>query len=160
MQPFTATETREAREIMYTLESELSRVYSVASADLEYTYNAIGDNLLQECKGIIFVYLNDPSGIQSIPSQDLALLYEFLLLKSDYLRAVKTSLGITDSLNLPIIELGKSIELFKEHKTLSKKSDECLYTKIDNNITHLQSELTFCYSVFSKIIQERNIFRN
>jgi len=120
-------------------------------------HSKLADSMLFEIKRMCFAYLENPRLIDEISTEQIANMYEFILLKLAELENLKTTLNIKNIHSVNFSELEMQMQKYKKH-SLNFVSEEILYNEIDHNITGLFDILSFSYAVFRHIVRDRNLF--
>jgi len=147
--------TKEEFELEFnTVERLLGDICDKAHSKYEYKYGAAQDGVLMHCKDLALRWMREP---RYGTDEEVEILWNYVLLSSEYLRLLKVKHGMMNMQSVPWVELNQGLTEAKASR-MNKTTEEVNLTKVFREIEFLSVQFVFLYSIFEKIIQERNIF--
>jgi len=137
-----------------TVERMLKDTCDKANTKYKYNYGAAQDGMLMHCKDLALRWMREP---RCGNDEEVEILWNYVLLSLEYLRLLKVKHGMKTMQSVPWVELNQGLK-DGEILGMTNTTEEVNLTKVFREIEFLSVQFVFLYSIFEKIIQERNIF--
>jgi len=137
-----------------TVKKLLDDVCQRANSKYKYSFGAAQDGLLLHCKQIALTYMRNQSYVND---DEIELLWNYILLSSEYLKLLKMKHGMLNMQVVPWVEMNQGLEECSKNGA-TETANEVFLTKSFREIEFLSVQFVFLYHIFETIVQERNIF--
>lgn len=122
-----------------------------------YEHEENKDKLLNTIKMICIIYLDSADKIKHIETEQIKKYFDYIGSELLQINNLRDSLKVKEY-NQPYKEIYSNLDNMIASANLLSKDEKILFIELTKDINYLDSTLSFCYGILSKIITERENF--